>query len=273
MSKLSSSTILLVGGGRMGSALLSGWISSGIQTEQIILVEPDTKSALVHSSNGINVVSSPADLPNGYNPDALVLAIKPQYVSPVISSYKKYLNQTIIISVAAGITIKKIQNAVGHLPIVRAMPNTPAAIGKGITVACVNSKVNGIQKSLSYKLLEVTGKMVWIENELYMDGVTAVSGSGPAYVFLLIECLCEAGIAIGLPPKLSSQLAEMTVAGAGELAILAEESPTNLRQNVTSPGGTTAAALDILNGPNGMPDLLIRAVAAAAKRSKELSEE
>jgi pyrroline-5-carboxylate reductase len=265
-------SILLVGGGKMGSALLSGWITSKVMPEKITVVEPNPSPVFLRRMKGISLVSSPSDLPCNYSPDAIIFAVKPQIIPSVVGSYTKYLCNSMAISVAAGVTIEQLEVLIGRHSIVRAMPNTPAAIGRGITAAFSNDKVNTSQKRLCEQLLKVTGKMVWIENESYMDAITAVSGSGPAYVFLLIECLTKAGIAAGLPNNLSSQLAESTIAGAAELAIKTNESPATLRENVTSPGGTTAAALKILMNPDGMPSLLERAVAAATARSKELAK-
>ena len=206
-------------------------------------------------------------------PAVIVLAVKPQIMDEVLPTLGASLGPlTVVLSIAAGRTLA---NLAARLPsgtaIVRAMPNTPAAIGQGMTVACASPEVTRDQALSCSMLLEAVGEVIWLDDETLMDAVTAVSGSGPAYVFLLAECLTEAGVAQGLEPELAARLARATLAGAGELLRRSDLSPAELRQNVTSPKGTTAAALDVLMGKDGLADLLKRAVAAAAKRSRELS--
>jgi pyrroline-5-carboxylate reductase len=178
---------------------------------------------------------------------------------------------TLVVSIMAGATVASIEAVCGGV-VVRAMPNTPAAIGRGITVAVAASDVSAAQRAVADALLRATGSVEWIDDESLMDAVTAVSGSGPAYIFLLAEELARAGVEAGLPPELATKLARETVAGSGELLHRSELSSATLRQNVTSPGGTTAAALDVLMGKDGMRPLLTRAVAAATRRSKELAK-
>jgi len=178
---------------------------------------------------------------------------------------------TVFMSIAAGTTIANLGKHLGDASIVRVMPNTPAAIGRAISVACANPRVTAPQRELCDALLAAIGESTWVEDEGLLDAVTAVSGSGPAYGFLFIETLAEAGAKAGLPTELALQLAQATVAGAGELARVSPESPSRLRENVTSPGGTTRAALDVLMAEDGLAALMTRAVAAATARSRELA--
>ena len=205
---------------------------------------------------------------------AIIIAIKPQMASEVVPGLASYVGAgTVVVSIMAGQTLDFLEQALSQrTALVRAMPNTPAAIGRGITVAVPNVRVSGgRQRELVHALLSATGAVEWIEDEALMDAVTAVSGSGPAYVFLLVEALARAGAAAGLPPDLAARLARATVAGSGELLQRSPLDPASLRQNVTSPGGTTAAALEILMGPHGLAELMTRAVAAAAERSRQLA--
>jgi pyrroline-5-carboxylate reductase len=192
----------------------------------------------------------------------------------VARHYRRFATpETVFLSIAAGKTLAFFSRQLGaEAAIVRAMPNTPAAIGRGITVACPNPYASAVQIALCDRLLAAAGEVAWVDDEALIDAVTAVSGSGPAYVFLLIECLAKAGIAAGLPADLAVRLARATVAGSGELARLSSEPAEVLRQNVTSPGGTTRAALDVLMAADGLETLMRKAVAAAAARSRELAE-
>jgi pyrroline-5-carboxylate reductase len=213
------------------------------------------------------------ELPPDLNPDAVVLAVKPQVLDAVLPAYRQWVGRhTLFLSIAAGKTIGGIARHLGEsAAIVRCMPNTPAAIGRAITVACPTRRVEEGQCRLCEALLAAIGEVAWVGDESLMDAVTAVSGSGPAYVFLLIEALAAAGETAGLPRDLALRLSRATVAGAGELARQSAEGPARLRENVTSPGGTTRAALDVLMAEDGLPALLERAVAAAARRSRELA--
>jgi pyrroline-5-carboxylate reductase len=205
-------------------------------------------------------------------PDAVVFAVKPQIISDIVPAYRRFVRpQTVFMSIAAGTTIGNLVQHLGDAAIVRVMPNTPAAIGRAISVACANDHVTAAQRELCGALLAAIGESTWIDDEGLLDAVTAVSGSGPAYVFLLIETLVEAGVKAGLPSELALHLARATVAGAGELARVSHESPARLRENVTSPGGTTRAALDVLMAETGLAALMDRAVAVATARSRELA--
>jgi pyrroline-5-carboxylate reductase len=264
-------TLILVGCGQMGGAMLRGWLARGA-AQRFHVVEPAGAPAALADAAGVEFHRSAEDLPSGLDPDAAVFAVKPQLIDVVLPAYRRWVRpQTLFVSIAAGTTIAGIARHLGEAAIVRCMPNTPAAIGRAITVACPNARVSAAQRDLCDALLAAIGDSTWVEDEALMDAVTAVSGSGPAYVFLLIEALAEAGLRAGLPADLALKLARATVAGAGELARLSPDTPARLRENVTSPGGTTRAALDVLMAANGLPELLERAVAAATARSRELA--
>jgi pyrroline-5-carboxylate reductase len=264
-------TLVLVGCGKMGSALLRGWLGDGA-VSQFLVVEPAGAPPSLASEAAISWHRTAEQLAAEPAPDAVVFAVKPQVIDAVLPDYRRWAGpQTLFVSIVAGKTIARMSRHLGPAALVRTMPNTPAAIGRGITVACANSRVTPEQRRLCDRLLAAAGESAWVEDEALLDAVTAVSGSGPAYVFLLIEALAEAGEAAGLPPDLALRLARSTVAGSGELARLSDESPAQLRENVTSPGGTTRAALDVLMGKDGLAPLVARAVAAAAARSRELA--
>jgi pyrroline-5-carboxylate reductase len=267
----SARCLVLVGCGKMGTALLRGWVAAGVASSCVV-VEPTGVPAGFGSAAEILWYSSPQELPAGLRPDAVVFAVKPQSADEVVANYRPWAGpETLFVSIVAGKTLAGLARRLGRAAIVRTMPNTPAAIGRGITVACANPLVTIGQRQLCDRLLAAIGESAWVEDEALMDAVTAVSGSGPAYVFLLIEALAQAGQAEGLPFDLALQLARATVAGSGELARLSEGSPAQLRENVTSPGGTTRAALDVLMAADGLEPLIGRAVAAAATRSRELA--
>ena len=263
-------TIVLAGAGKMGGALLSGWLAQGLDGKRVVVIEPqpsDDISALV--TKGVRLNPSPKDVGAVAT---LVIALKPQSFREAGAMLKSFAGpSTLVVSIMAGTTIASIAEVCGG-SVVRAMPNTPAAIGRGITVAVAAGNVSSPQRGIADALLRATGSVEWVDDENLMDAVTAVSGSGPAYIFLLAEELARAGVEAGLPQDLATRLARETVAGSGELLRLSEAPSSTLRQNVTSPGGTTAAALEVLMGPDGMQSLLIRAVAAATKRSKELAK-
>ncbi|HVC54421.1 MAG TPA: pyrroline-5-carboxylate reductase [Stellaceae bacterium] len=267
-------TLVLAGCGQMGSAMLRGWLARGAAGGYLV-VEPARADLAADLADHVDVswFDRPDDLPANFVPDAVVFAVKPQVMDAVLPPYRRFAGPaTLFVSIAAGKTIGSIARHLGEdAAIVRCMPNTPAAIGRAITVACPNQRVGAAQRALCEALLAAIGDSTWVEDEALMDAVTAVSGSGPAYVFLLIEALAEAGVRAGLPADLALNLARATVAGAGELARQSPEMPSRLRENVTSPGGTTRAALDILMGEHGLPELLDRAVAAATARSRELA--
>jgi len=264
-------TLALVGCGKMGSALLRGWIAGGAAA-RFFVVEPAGAPAGFEGAAGVSWHQTPDELPDEPAPGAVVFAVKPQVIDEVLPGYRRWAGpDTLFVSIVAGKTIAGITRHLGPAALVRTMPNTPAAIGRGITVACANARVTQTQRALCDKLLAAAGESAWVEDEALLDAVTAVSGSGPAYVFLLIEALAQAAEAAGLPPDLALRLARATVAGSGELARLSDESPAQLRENVTSPGGTTRAALDVLMAGDGLVPLIRRAVAAAAARSRELA--
>jgi pyrroline-5-carboxylate reductase len=265
-------TLLLVGCGKMGGALLAGWLEQGVDPMQVIVVEPALDPSRISIPQGVQVVVNADEISGDVVPSVILLAVKPQAMGDVVPAYAKYAaSGAVYLSIAAGTPISFFQNQFGDTAhIVRVMPNTPAAVGQGMSVLCANGNVSPVQKKLCGALLEAVGQTAWLEDENLMDAVTAVSGSGPAYVFLLIESLAEAGRKVGLPDSLAQQLALQTVAGSGELARQSEEAPAQLRINVTSPGGTTAAALDVLMANNGLQPIMDAAVAAAERRGKEL---
>jgi pyrroline-5-carboxylate reductase len=265
-----SGHLVLVGAGKMGSALLEGWLRFGLDPKHVAVLEPQPSPQIATlASRGLRLNPAPRAVGDVA---AIVVAVKPQTAADAIPQLKPMIGaSTVVVSIMAGRTLQFIAGALNApCALVRAMPNTPAAIGRGITVA-VSRDVNSAQRELAHRLLCATGTVEWTDDETLMDAVTAVSGSGPAYVFLLAEALAEAGVAAGLPPSLAAKLARETVAGSGELLHRSELDAAVLRQNVTSPGGTTAAALDVLMGKDGLTQLMRNAVAAATRRSRELA--
>jgi len=261
--------VVLVGAGKMGSALLEGWIGLGVDPARIAIIEPQPAGPVTAlATRGLRINPDATTL----RPDAVVIAVKPQIAPQIMPDIAAFTRpSTVTVSIMAGRTIAFLAGALPDgAAIVRAMPNTPAAIGRGITVAVPHS-VSPLQRSLADALLAATGAVEWIDDEALMDAVTAVSGSGPAYVFLLTECLARAGQNAGLPSDLAARLARATVAGSGELLYRSSAEAAVLRQNVTSPGGTTAAALGVLMALDGLAPLMDRAVAAATKRGRELA--
>lgn len=264
--------LVLAGAGKMGSALLEGWLRLGLKPAQLVVLEPSPSPQIAAmAARGVRLNPDPGGLNNVV---AIVIAVKPQVAEEVMPALAPLMGpSTTVISIMAGRTL---QFLAGTAPdagaLVRAMPNLPAAIGRGITVA-VPRHAGRAQRELADALLAATGAVEWIEDETLMDAVTAVSGSGPAYVFLLAEALAKAGVESGLPAALAAKLARDTVAGAGELLHGSALDAAALRENVTSPGGTTAAALEVLMGKDGdgMRPLLAKAVAAATRRSRELA--
>lgn len=264
--------LLLVGCGKMGGALLQGWLQQGLAAEHAMVIEPALDPARIQLPAGVSALQSDAELPENFAPEVVVFAVKPQVMGEVAPVYAKYAGAgTVFLSIAAGTPIRFFEEALGaEAAVVRVMPNTPAAIGRGISVLCANANTSASQKELCGALMAAVGATDWLTDEALMDAVTAVSGSGPAYVFLMIECLAEAARQVGLSEAMAQQLALETIAGAGELARQAEEDPGQLRVNVTSPGGTTAAALDVLMAEGGLQELMTRAVKAAEERGREL---
>lgn len=257
----------------MGGALLAGWLQKGLAPHRIVVQDPAPPPAMAAliAQHGIALRATVAEMAEA--PAIVVMAVKPQIMDSVFPTLCPSIGrQTVVLSVAAGRTIASFErHAPSGTAIVRSIPNTPACVGRGITAAAANAHVGVAQKALCDMLLRAVGEVAWIDEESQIDAVTAVSGSGPAYVFYLTECLADAGIKAGLAPDLARQLARATVTGAGELMLQSELSPAKLRENVTSPNGTTFAALQVLMGDNGMAPLLADAVAAAARRSRELS--
>jgi len=261
-------TIVLAGAGKMGGAMLTGWLAQGLNAANVVVIEP-MPSADITALAAKGVRLNPK---NAGPADTLVVALKPQMFREAGNMLKSFTGaDTLVVSIMAGTTIAALRQVCGG-KVVRAMPNTPAAIGRGITVAVAAQSVSAAQRATADALLKATGSVEWVDDESLMDAVTAVSGSGPAYVFLLAEELARAGVAAGLPEALAIKLARETVAGSGELLHRSDVSSMTLRQNVTSPGGTTAAALEVLMGEGGMQQLMTRAVAAATARSKELAK-
>ncbi|TMV09810.1 pyrroline-5-carboxylate reductase [Ruegeria sediminis] len=267
MSRIADQGLVLLGCGKMGSAMLAGWLDHGLPAASVWVIDPHPSDWL--KAQGVNL-----NTPLPEAPAVVLVAVKPQMMGDALPAIKALGGgRSLFVSVAAGTSIATFEKALGAgTPIVRAMPNTPAAIRRGITALIGNSHASEADLAQAESLLEAVGQTVRLADEAQMDAVTGVSGSGPAYVFHLIETLAAAGEAQGLPAELAMQLAKATVAGAGALAEVADEDPAQLRINVTSPNGTTQAALEVLMEPEtGFPGLLNRAVAAATDRSKELS--
>ena len=265
-----SGRLVLVGAGKMGGALLEGWLRLGLEPQHIAVLEPQPSPQIASlAERGIRLNPELATLADIA---AIVIAVKPQLAAFAITALLPLISaSTVVVSIMAGRTLQFLAGALARpCAVVRAMPNTPAAIGRGMTVA-VSRNASAAQRQLADRLLAATGAVEWIDDEALMDAVTAVSGSGPAYVFLLAEALAQAGAAAGLPPALAEKLARETVAGAGELLHRSPLNAAALRENVTSPGGTTAAALAVLIGQNGLALLMKKAVAAATARSRELA--
>ena len=267
-----SGPLLLVGCGKMGGAMLRGWLQRGMHGSDVTVVEPNAAPLADLAAQGVAVVDDASRLPSGLAPAAIVLAVKPQMTDAVLPAYRRFGRpETVFLSIVAGRTIGYLERSFGDVAVVRSMPNTPAAVGRGITVACPNRRVTPAQRAVCDELLAAVGEVAWVADEGLLDAVTAVSGGGPAYVFLLIECLAEAGVGAGLPADLAMRLARVTVSGAGELARQSTEPASVLRQNVTSPAGTTLEALKILMAPDGLQPLFTKAIAAATRRSRELA--
>jgi pyrroline-5-carboxylate reductase len=275
MSLQPDGTLLLAGVGNMGHALLAGWLQRGLEPGRIVVQDPAPQPHVRQEleARGVAVHAEVATLPEP--PAVLLLAVKPQVMDQVLPQLAGLVGRdTVVVSIAAG---RQIAGLAATLPaataVVRAMPNTPASVARGITVAVGNAHVTSAQRDACDRLLGAVGEVAWVDDESLIDAVTAVSGSGPAYVFYLAECLAEAGVAAGLAPALARQLGRATVAGAGELLHRSVLDAATLRRNVTSSGGTTAAALEVLMAETGgLPELMRNAVAAAARRSRELAK-
>jgi pyrroline-5-carboxylate reductase len=265
-----SGPVVLAGAGKMGGALLDGWLRAGLAPAKVAVIEPQPAQQI--SALAARGVRLNPDLAKLTDVAAIVVAVKPQIADQVMPTIAPMIGATtLVVSIMAGRTLQFLSRSLPKAgALVRAMPNTPAAIGRGITVA-VPLKVNAAQRDLADRLLAATGIVEWIADEALMDAVTAVSGSGPAYVFLLAEALAQAGTAAGLPRDLADKLARETIAGSGELLHRSPLAAATLRENVTSPGGTTAAALDVLMSQEGLATLMRKAIAAATERSRKLA--
>lgn len=269
-------TILLVGCGKMGGALLEGWFKRGVNPVDVMIVEPAGRASVTPCGHhpALGCVPSVREVPRDFHADVVVFAVKPQVFDATIPEYKRFLpDRPVFLSVVAGKTTGAIRALLDPTAeVVRAMPNTPAAVGKGITVCYAAPGIDDLHCQICNVLMSAVGKVSWVKDEALMDAVTGLSGSGPAYVFLLAECMEKAGIEAGLPPELAAELARATVAGAGAMLDQLPEPAAELRTNVTSPGGTTAAALNVLMASGGVQDLMTRAIAAATQRSRELAK-
>jgi pyrroline-5-carboxylate reductase len=263
--------VLLVGCGNMGQALVKGWLAEGCDPSRIQVIEPNTSAA--NNAQALNLNLRPHLAEINLPIAVVVFAIKPQQLEPVLPEYVELAGSgTVFLSIAAGRPISFYESHLGaDAAIVRGMPNTPAAIGQGMTVLTANGAVTADQRDLCQSLMECVGDVAWLDDEKLMNAVTAVSGSGPAYVFLLVECLTDAAVTIGLDPDLARRLAQQTVAGAGAYALSCTVDADELRRRVTSPGGTTEAALEVLMKNGALGDLVNAAVSAANKRGRELA--
>ncbi|KSV64897.1 hypothetical protein N185_34485 [Sinorhizobium sp. GW3] len=263
--------VLLVGAGNMGFAMLQTWVGMG--GHQFSVIEMNQSLRERADATGARSYAAVSDLPEDYRANVVVIATKPQAVVSAVSACRGALaNGAMVISVAAGVTIDALRQSAGDDPaIIRCMPNTPAAVNEGMIVCCPSANSGRSDRDLAHGLLSAIGRVAFIEDEGLMDAVTAVSGSGPAYVFHLLEAFAAGGVAAGLPPELAMTLVKQTVFGAAKLALAPEANPTVLREQVTSPNGTTAAALAVLmRSSDGFVSLLEQAVEAARKRSHEL---
>ena len=269
---MANNTVVLVGCGNMGFAMLQGWLSSGkLQPSDVTVVEP--ADTLRERAAKLGVKALPDSTGITGSPQLIIIAVKPQVIQDILPAYKNYASASAFLSVAAGTPVALFEKILGtQAAIIRCMPNTPAAIGKGMMVTFANSNVQTDVMRFTEELLETSGQLAQVKDESLMDTVTAISGSGPAYVFHFIECLTQAGVTAGLPQDIAAMLAMQTVYGAGALAATSTDTPSQLRINVTSPNGTTAAALEVLMGDNRLQNLVSEAVEAARNRSVELGK-
>ena len=267
-------SLVLVGAGKMGGAMLEGWLAAGFDPQTITVIDPKPADGLVALAAKHGFALNPTDKAGTPHADVVVLAIKPQMLVEAAPSFAPLVGPaSLVVSVLAGKTIADLAARLTHADpaIVRAMPNLPASVGRGVTGCYASSSVSPRQRAMTTALLSCVGGVEWVDQEDLIDAVTSVSGSGPAYVFYLVESLAKAGEAQGLPADVAARLARLTITGAGELLHQSDLSPATLRQNVTSPGGTTAAALEVLMAEDGMALLLAKAVDAARKRAVALS--
>jgi len=268
---LGAASALLVGAGKMGGAMLRGWLDRGLAS--CVVIEPGGSGLPASVAPGIKQIASADQMPADFKPDVIVLAVKPQVMESVAPAFKDLVAAgAVVVSIAAGKTIAGFERHYGAgAAIVRSMPNLPASIGQGVTVACANSRTTAAQRALATALLSACGEVAWVEDEALIDPVTALSGGGPAYVFLLIEAMAAAGEKLGLAPDLAMRLARVTVSGSGALVAASDLPAAELRKAVSSPGGTTLAALGVLMAEDGLQPLFDRALAAATNRARELA--
>lgn len=264
------SSIVIVGAGNMGGALVRGLIAKNL-AKQLTIIDPALKApdARRFRAAGASIAKSPVEIKK---PKVIIFAVKPQMMPSVVTLYASLARNALIISIAAGTSTHKISDWLTTSAVVRAMPNTPASIGKGITAIYATPQVTASQRSYAEKLMRSVGDVIWLDREESIDPVTAVSGSGPAYIFFMVEALAKAGVAVGLPPDAASKLARKMVEGAGALLAERKETAEALRRAVTSPGGTTEAALKILMSERGLEPLMRAAIEAATARGQELGK-
>jgi pyrroline-5-carboxylate reductase len=266
--------LMLAGAGNMGGAMLTGWLAGGIDPARIVVQDPAPPPAVAEVLRKHGITAHAMVPKRAAPPAVLLMAVKPQVMDEVYPPLARLAGpDTVVLSIAAGKTIASFER---HLPkpgaVVRSIPNTPASVGRGITVATANALVSPRQKALCDGLLRAIGEVAWVDDEALIDPVTAVSGSGPAYVFYLVECMAAAGVKAGLAPDLAEKLARWTVAGAGELLHRSDLPAAELRKNVTSPNGTTFAALQVLMADAGIQPVMTEAILAATRRSRELAK-
>lgn len=265
--------VVLVGAGKMGMAMADGWLDAGLSPDRLILVDPNPSSAVRNKAStvGLTVYQS---VPNK-DAQVILLAVKPQVADEVLASIKPAIgDQTVLISVMAGISISKMEKLSGCAKVIRAMPNTPAQIGKGITGVFSNKAVDPQDRMVADNLLEASGDVVWLNEEDDINKVTGVAGSGPAYVFHMVEALAEAAEANGMTPEMAMRFARQTIVGAASLLEYdSQTSAAQLRENVTSPNGTTYAGLQVLMAEDGLVPLMEKTVKAATARARELGED
>lgn len=268
MSEGTLPPLLLLGGGKMGAAMLAGWRERGVS--RVVVVDPGPDAQAL-AGEGVEVVASPDAIPAGFVPRAVILAVKPQVAGEAVGALARFAGEAVFVSIMAGITIAWLDSRLPGAAIVRAMPNTPAAVRQGITVAVAAPAVSGEQRGLAESLLGAVGEVAMVEDEALLDPVTAVSGGGPAYVFLLTELLEVAAVEQGLPAALAQRLARQTVIGAAALLGATDTPADALRRAVTSPKGTTERALAVLMDEAAWPAAMRRAIEAATARSRELA--
>ncbi len=271
MNSMAKKKLLLIGAGKMGFALLTGWLKEQLSPENIIVLEPMPSADLM--SQGVMLNPAMADI-IAFKPDLIVLGVKPQIAENVLSELRDcFAPNSLILSIMAGLSLERLRQLTQHDALIRAMPNTAISLGASATVLVASPRVTQAQKQLAEDLMSAVGMTAWLDDEALMDAVTAISGSGPAYVFHFVEALASAGQKLGLEADFSLQLARQTVIGAGRMLDEFEAAATDLRENVTSPNGTTQAALNVLMSADGLGELMEKTTLAAAKRSKALSKE